>query len=139
MVSRAGWGLRAGAGSPRRRPHLSRSRRGERVRIVDIGDFSQELCGGTHVARCSQVGAFRPLTESSIGSNLRRVEALTGHSTLTHLDAECRLLCELPTLLGIRPQGAPTAFAQAPGGSRRRSDAIPPVLGWSTERVDGFP
>ncbi|MGY5080652.1 hypothetical protein ACWIGX_26785, partial [Streptomyces nigrescens] len=91
-VSRARWGLRAGAGSPRRRPHLSRSRRGERVRIVDIGDFSQELCGGTHVARCSQVGAFRLRTELSIGSNLCRVEALTGHSTLTHLDTERRLL-----------------------------------------------
>ncbi|MGY5133714.1 hypothetical protein ACWGJW_15130 [Streptomyces nigrescens] len=112
-----------GQDPPRRRPHLSRSRRSERVRIVDIGDFSRELCGGTHVARCSQVGAFRLLTELSIGSNLCRVEALTGHSTLTRLDTERRLLCELSTTLGIRPQGAPTAFAQAPGGSRRRPDA----------------
>ncbi|MFG2097246.1 alanine--tRNA ligase [Streptomyces sp. NPDC048612] len=90
---------------------------GERVRIVDIGDFSRELCGGTHVAHGSQVGAFRLLTESSIGSNLRRVEALTGHSTLTHLDTERRLLRELSTLLGTRPQDAPHAL-------RKRLEAL---------------
>ncbi|UCM88005.1 alanine--tRNA ligase [Streptomyces marincola] len=90
---------------------------GDTVRIVDIGDFSRELCGGTHVAHGSQVGAFRMLSESSIGSNLRRVEALTGHSTLTHLDTERRLLNELTGLLGTRP-------ADAPGALRKRLDAL---------------
>ncbi|MFE2495654.1 alanine--tRNA ligase [Streptomyces scopuliridis] len=80
---------------------------GDTVRIVDIGDFSRELCGGTHVAHGSQVGTFRLLTESSIGSNLRRVEALTGHGALTHLDTERSLLTELSGLLGIRPTEAP--------------------------------
>ncbi|MGW2327803.1 alanine--tRNA ligase [Streptomyces sp. NPDC001700] len=83
---------------------------GERVRIVDIGDFSRELCGGTHVAHGSQVGAFRLLSESSIGSNLRRVEALTGHGALRHLDTERRLLNELAALLGTRPSEAPDAL-----------------------------
>ncbi|GAV45175.1 alanine--tRNA ligase [Streptomyces acidiscabies] len=83
---------------------------GDRVRIVDIGDFSRELCGGTHVAHGSQVGAFRLLSESSIGSNLRRVEALTGHGTLRHLDTERRLLDELAALLGTRPADAPDAL-----------------------------
>ncbi|MER6916892.1 alanine--tRNA ligase [Streptomyces sp. NPDC000594] len=90
---------------------------GETVRIVDIGDFSRELCGGTHVAHGSQVGAFRLLSESSIGSNLRRVEALTGHGTLRHLDTERRLLNELAGLLGTRP-------ADAPGVLRKRLDAL---------------
>ncbi|WP_241833184.1 alanine--tRNA ligase [Streptomyces caatingaensis] len=90
---------------------------GERVRIVDIGDFSRELCGGTHVAHGSQVGAFRLLSESSIGSNLRRVEALTGHGTLRHLDTERRLLAELAGLLGTRPTEAPDAL-------RKRLDAL---------------
>ncbi|MCI3928817.1 alanine--tRNA ligase [Streptomyces sp. AN091965] len=89
----------------------------ERVRIVDIGDFSRELCGGTHVSHGSQVGMFRLLTESSIGSNLRRVEAFTGQGTLTHLDIERRLLDELAHLLGVRP-------ADAPGALRRRLDAL---------------
>ncbi|MGN5633902.1 alanine--tRNA ligase [Streptomyces sp. AC154] len=90
---------------------------GDTVRIVDIGDFSRELCGGTHVAHGSQVGTFRLLTESSIGSNLRRVEALTGHGTLTHLDTERRLLTELSGLLGIRP-------AEAPDVLRKRLEAL---------------
>ncbi|MEU3751489.1 alanine--tRNA ligase [Streptomyces olivoreticuli] len=83
---------------------------GDTVRIVDIGDFSRELCGGTHVAHGSQVGTFRLLSESSIGSNLRRVEALTGHDTLRHLDTERRLLNELAGLLGTRPTESPDAL-----------------------------
>ncbi|ARF58026.1 alanine--tRNA ligase [Streptomyces gilvosporeus] len=90
---------------------------GERVRIVDIGDFSRELCGGTHVAHGSQVGTFSLLSESSIGSNLRRVEALTGHSALRHLDTERRLLGELASLLGTRP-------TEAPGALRKRLEAL---------------
>ncbi|MFF7788095.1 alanine--tRNA ligase [Streptomyces sp. NPDC007991] len=90
---------------------------GDTVRIVDIGDFSRELCGGTHVAHGSQVGTFRLLSESSIGSNLRRVEALTGHGALANVDTERRVLTELSGLLGSRP-------ADAPGALRRRLEAL---------------
>ncbi|WP_331757473.1 alanine--tRNA ligase (plasmid) [Streptomyces sp. NBC_01387] len=90
---------------------------GDTVRIVDIGNFSRELCGGTHVAHGSQVGTFRLLSESSVGSNLRRVEALTGHGALAHLDTERRLLTELSGLLGSRPADAPDIL-------RRRLEAL---------------
>ncbi|MEO3762950.1 hypothetical protein [Streptomyces sp. B8F3] len=87
---------------------------GDTVRIVDIGDFSRELCGGTHVAHGSQVGTFRLLSESSIGSNLRRVEALTGHGALRHLNTERRLLNELAALLGTRPRALPGSHQRHP-------------------------
>jgi alanyl-tRNA synthetase len=90
---------------------------GDTVRIVDIGAFSRELCGGTHVAHGSQVGTFRLLSESSIGSNLRRVEALTGHGTLTRLDTERRLLAEVAGLLGSHPEDTPEVL-------RRRLQAL---------------
>ncbi|WP_405979919.1 alanine--tRNA ligase [Streptomyces sp. NBC_00158] len=85
---------------------------GDTVRIVDIGDFSRELCGGTHVAHGSQVGTFRLLSEGSIGSNLRRIEALTGHGALRHQDTERRLLDEVSALLGTRPQNAPASLSK---------------------------
>lgn len=78
---------------------------GDVVRVVDIGDFSRELCGGTHVEHGSQVGPVRILGESSVGSGLRRVEALTGVDALRHVDHEHRLLEELGALLGgARPE-----------------------------------
>jgi alanyl-tRNA synthetase len=81
---------------------------GEVVRIVDIGDVSRELCGGTHVGHGSQVGPVRVLGESSIGSNLRRVEALTGFDALRYADLERRLLAEVTALLRAgRPEDAP--------------------------------
>ncbi|MGW1173331.1 alanine--tRNA ligase [Kitasatospora sp. NPDC002543] len=90
---------------------------GDHVRIVDIGDFSRELCGGTHVPHGSNAGPVRILGEASIGSNLRRIEALTGRDALTYHDTERRLLEELSTLLGTRPQDAPDTL-------RKRLDAL---------------
>ena len=88
------------------------------VRIVDVGDFSRELCGGTHVGHGTQVGPVRILGESSIGSNLRRVEALTGLDALRWFDRERRLLAEVTALLrATRPEDAPEAL-------RRRLEAL---------------
>jgi alanyl-tRNA synthetase len=94
---------------------------GDVVRVVDIGDFSRELCGGTHVGHGSQVGPVRVLGESSIGANLRRVEALTGMDALRYFDRERQLLAEVATLLRTRPEDAPEQL-------RRRLETLAEAL-----------
>ncbi|MEV4254697.1 alanine--tRNA ligase [Spirillospora sp. NPDC049652] len=87
-------------------------RYGERVRIVDIGDASRELCGGTHVRHGAQAAPVHLLGESSAGSGLRRVEALTGPDALRHHDAQRRLLDELAGLLSVPADRAPDRLRQ---------------------------
>jgi alanyl-tRNA synthetase len=72
---------------------------GERVRVVKVGEFSIEFCGGTHTHTAGQVGPLVVMGESSIGSNLRRVEALTGEDAYRHLVGMRAKLGEVGQLL----------------------------------------
>ena len=76
---------------------------GDIVRVVEIGDYSIELCGGTHVTHTSQVGAVKILGEASIGSNMRRVEALTGVEAIEGYRADRALLEQIASLVKGSP------------------------------------
>jgi alanyl-tRNA synthetase len=73
---------------------------GDLVRVVEVGDYSRELCGGTHVHRTGNVSLIKILHEGSIGAGMRRVEALVGPDALREINAERALLHGLVTTLG---------------------------------------
>ncbi|HVB84339.1 MAG TPA: alanine--tRNA ligase [Rhodanobacteraceae bacterium] len=74
---------------------------GDEVRVLKMGDFSTELCGGTHVTRTGDIGLFKIVSESGVAARVRRIEALTGAGAEAHVLAEERRLDELAALLGI--------------------------------------
>ncbi|MGW7352107.1 alanine--tRNA ligase [Streptomyces phytohabitans] len=80
---------------------------GEQVRVVSIGDFSKELCGGTHVHNTAQLGLVKLLGESSIGSGVRRVEALVGVDAYRFLAREHTVVSQLTELVKGRPEELP--------------------------------
>lgn len=72
---------------------------GERVRVVKMGDYSLELCGGTHLKATGSVGVFKILSESGIGAGLRRIEAVTGKAALTYFAQENERIEKIAQLL----------------------------------------
>ncbi|HEX6074992.1 MAG TPA: alanine--tRNA ligase [Micromonosporaceae bacterium] len=74
---------------------------GDEVRVVEVGDYARELCGGTHVARSGQLGLVKLLSESSIGSGVRRVEALVGIDAFGFLATEHLLVSRLAELFRV--------------------------------------
>ncbi len=84
---------------------------GERVRVVRIGDFSTELCGGTHVHRTPEVQVFSVLSEGSISANTRRIEAITGPEALDHLAKERLVAEKVARLLNVGTDAVPDRVA----------------------------
>jgi alanyl-tRNA synthetase len=74
---------------------------GDEVRVVEVGDYARELCGGTHVARSGQLGLVKILNESSIGSGVRRVEALVGIDAFGFLAKEHLLVSRLAEMFRV--------------------------------------
>ena len=81
---------------------------GERVRVISVGEWAHELCGGTHVSSSAQLGLVKLLSESSIGAGVRRVEALVGRDAFDFLAQEHLLLNSLTNLIkGARVEELP--------------------------------
>jgi alanyl-tRNA synthetase len=83
---------------------------GERVRVVRAGEHSIELCGGTHVGALGMIGPITVMSESAIGSNKRRIEAVTGASAFERIMAREGLLTEAAALLRTEPEHVPEAI-----------------------------
>ena len=128
---------------------------GDEVRVVQAGNESLELCGGTHVARLGQIGPFEIVSEGSIGSNLRRIFATTGTTTLGRLRQVERQLTEAAELLRSSPDELTSAVErkladlrdvegrlrqaeQAALADRAKTLVEKAVDGWLVARADGL-
>ena len=75
---------------------------GEFVRVLEVGNFSKELCGGTHVGRTTEIGLLRILSEGSVGANLRRIEAVTSFDALDYISKEEAEILETAAVLKVQ-------------------------------------
>ncbi|MGW0562325.1 alanine--tRNA ligase [Streptomyces sp. NPDC003016] len=105
---------------------------GERVRVVTIGDFSKELCGGTHVHNTAQLGLVKLLGESSIGSGVRRIEALVGVDAYNFLAREHTVVAQLQELVKGRPEELPEKIS---GMLAKLKDAEKEIEKFRAEKV----
>lgn len=80
---------------------------GDRVRVVSVADVSCELCGGSHVANSAQIGFFKILSESSVASGVRRIEAVTAQGALASVKEEEEVLAQVAATLKTRPVEVP--------------------------------
>jgi alanyl-tRNA synthetase len=86
---------------------------GDQVRVVSVGDWAHELCGGTHVKQSGELGVVKLLSESSVGAGVRRIEALVGIDAYSFLAREHVLLNSLTHLIkGTRPEELPEKISE---------------------------
>ena len=84
---------------------------GDAVRVVEVGDYARELCGGTHAARSSQLGMIKLLSEASIGAGVRRVEGLVGLDAFSYLAREHVLMAQLAASFKVPAEQVPDRVA----------------------------
>ena len=85
---------------------------GDKVRVLRFGDLSTELCGGTHVNRVGEIGQFKIVSESAIGSGVRRVMAVAGEAAVEHIQRMERQLTAVAHALKVSPEATPSRLKQ---------------------------
>ena len=85
---------------------------GDKVRVLRLGEFSVELCGGTHVARTGDIGVFKITSEGGVASGIRRIEAVSGKGAMEWIDANQRTLNNLADVLRSPPTQAMSKVEQ---------------------------
>jgi len=128
---------------------------GDTVRVLEAGAHSLELCGGTHVNALGDIGHLRIISENSVGSNIRRIEAVTGLATVERLQDSEQLIAEMGELLNSSPEeilealqrrlgeikdlrGQVKALQQMTAGARASEIADNAQDGIVIERLDGL-
>jgi alanyl-tRNA synthetase len=122
---------------------------GDIVRVLEVGNFSKELCGGTHVANTTEIGLLKVLSEGSVGANLRRVEAVTSFDAMDAFRADESVLAAAAEALRCRPSEVAEKAAGAAARLRevekslaaaKRQGGSPGLDGLAAGAVDvGYP
>lgn len=115
---------------------------GDVVRVVSVGEedqpFSRELCGGTHVANTAEIGLFKIVSESSTGSNIRRIEAVTSTGAIEWLEGRAQIAVDASVALKCRLEEVPARIANLQSELRETNQKLKAALtGGSSDAIAG--
>jgi alanyl-tRNA synthetase len=97
---------------------------GKFVRVAEIGDYSRELCGGTHVSRTGEIGLLKIISDSSIGANIRRIEAVTGLNAFNIMNSNYKILKEISENIDSDISNAPVKIESIRAESKKLQEDL---------------